>query len=143
MQKVAIIFLPILFFVIETSAQNQDSVAIRRYYEENAILWLGENIFYKGDKKLTLKEMEATMAISRSALADFRQYKKSKTWTAVTLTASLGLLVGGAFVKERRTQNYMLAGSMVMATVSIPLARKSQRYLGRSIWTYNRDILLC
>lgn len=125
-----------------SSAQNQDSVAIRKYYEENAILWLGGSRYYKHNQSFPLKSLKTEMKFSPAAMVELDQFRRSRTYSTIGLVATGGLLVSSFLVKNRHTKTTLLVGSAVTLSISIPFTIKKQSHLSRAIWYYNRDILL-
>ena len=123
-------------------AQNKDSVAIRRYYEENAILWLGNYKYSKNNQSYPVKNLKEEFKFSRDASAEFVQYRKNNGATITLIAVSGGLLVSAILAKDNRLKAGLLAGSVLSATISIPISFKAVKQLNRSVWFYNRDILL-
>lgn len=132
----------LLLFRSQSSAQNQDSVAIKKYYEENAILWLGGSRYYKNSQSFPLRSLKGELKFSPAARVEFDQFRRNRTYSTIGLVATGGLLVSSLLVKNRHTKTTLLVGSAVTLSISIPFTIKKQSHLSRAIWYYNRDILL-
>ncbi len=134
-----------LLFLLSCSqlrAQNQDSVAIKKYYEENAILWLGWTKYYKNNQSFPLKNLKKEIIFSPDAIHEFSQYKRNRTYLNVTAIVGGGLFFSAFVVKDTEIKLGMLAGSIAVLTFSIPISLNTSKHLSRSIWLHNRDILL-
>ena len=127
---------------ISSQAQNKDSVAIRRYYEENAILWTGKTRYYKNNQSYPLRNLKEEFSFSKEASWEFAQYRKSGNTAMIGFLVTEGLLVSSFFVKDRNTRYALLAGSVVSLAITLPISAKARKHFYRAIWAYNRDILL-
>ena len=123
-------------------AQNKDSVAIRRYYEENAILWTGSQKYYKNNQAYPIKNLKQEITFSKEASWEYAQFRKNNNAAVIGLIVTEALLISFILVKNRNVQWGLLAGSVVGFAFTLPLANKARTHLSRSIWAYNRDILL-
>lgn len=132
-----------LFIPVPSLCQNTDSIAIRKYYQENSILWLGSGKYYKNEVAYPLRRLKTEMSGSPDALFEFKKYRKQETFAKIGFAAGTGLIVASFFERRRHysTSSYIYAGVAVVA-VSIPLHLGANKHLGRAVWYYNRDILL-
>lgn len=124
------------------SAQNKDSVAIKKYYEENTILWLGWTKYYKNNQLFPLRNLKKEIILSPDAIHEFGEYRRNRVIMETGLIVSTGLLVSSLFVKDRQVKLGMLAGSIVTASISFPVSIITGEHLSRAVWLHNRDILL-
>jgi len=141
--KILQLSLIILFCMILYPACSQsEDLAVKKYYEENAIYWLGNYKYMKNSQKYPLKNLSNEFKFSMEATALFKDFKKTNRLMVGCLILSTGFLISGIVVKEQQLKLGFLAGSMVVATFAIPLSMKFSRQINQSIWLYNRDILL-
>lgn len=141
--KIFQLSLIILFCVILYPACSQSGdLAIKKYYEENAIYWLGNYKYMKNSQKYPLKNLGDEFRFSLDATTLFNDFKKTNRLMIGCLILSSGFLISGIVVKDQRMKLNFLAGSMVVAAFAIPLSMKFSRQINQSIWLYNRDILL-
>lgn len=129
-------------FALHASGQNRDSIAIRRYYEENSILWLGQSKYEKNNQIYPVQNLKNEFTAYRDASAEFKKYQKTNRGVGAAIITSTLLLTTSFIVKDRNVKIACAAGSVVAISVAIPLGYKSIKQLTRSIWYYNRDILL-
>ena len=123
-------------------AQNQDSVAIKKFYEENTIYWNGSTKYIKNFQSYPLRKLKDEIQFSPDAIHAYKQYRRDYNITRATLLASGVLLLSGMLVKDHEVKLGLLSCSIITTTVSIPFSLSSSKHLGRSIWLHNRDILL-
>ena len=129
-------------FISSAWSQNRDSIAIRRYYEENSIVWLGRTKYEKNGQLYPLHNLKTEFIPYRDASTEFRNYQKTNRTVIGAMVLSSALLFTSIVAKDRTLKYVCLAGSFVSITVAVPLSYKGLRQLSRSIWYYNRDILL-
>ncbi len=140
-----IIILFSLLFLLTTSqiaAQNQDSLAIKKYYEENAILWLGWTKYIKNNQSFPLKNLKKEIIFSPDAIHEFSLYRRNRTYLNVSTVIGSGLFVSSFVAKDTDTRLRRLAISMAVLTFSIPISFNTSKHLSRAIWLHNRDTLL-
>ena len=141
--KIFQLSLIILFCVILYPAYSQSGdLAIKKYYEENAIYWLGNYKYMKNSQKYPLKNLSNEFKFSMEATALFNDFKKTNRLMVGCLVLSTGFLLSAILVKDQRLKLGFLGGSVVVAAFAIPLTLKFSRQINQSIWLYNRDILL-
>ena len=128
--------------ILTASGQNVDSVAIRRYYAENSILWLGRYKYEKNNQLYPVSRLKIEFAPYRDASTEYNQYLKTNRAVAGVFLLSSALIITSFVAKDRNVKIGCAVGSLVAVTVAIPLSYKGIRQLTRSIWYYNRDILL-
>jgi uncharacterized membrane protein len=128
--------------ILPSVAQNRDSIAIRRYYEENTIFWMGQNRYYKNNQSYPIKNLKEEFKFSKDASWEYDLYRKSSSKALIGLLATEVLAISSIIVKDRNTKIALLAGSIVTLAISIPLSAKARKHFHRSIYYYNRDILL-
>lgn len=131
-----------LFAFSPLAAQNQDSLAIRKYYEENAILWPGWTKYIKGNKSFPLRNLKEEIIYSPEAIHELSLYRKNRAYLEITMIASTGLLISAILVQDQKVKLGLLTGSLITASISIPLSFNTSAHLSRAIWLHNRDILL-
>lgn len=141
--RICILFnLLFLLAFSQLAAQNQDSVAIKKYYEENAILWLGWTKYIKNNQSFPLKNLEKEIIFSPDATHEFSRYKRNRTYLSISAFVGSGLYLSALLAKDREVKLGMFAGSLVAFSFSIPLSFNTSKHLSRAIWLHNRDILL-
>ena len=123
-------------------AQNKDSVAIKKYYEENTILWLGWTTYIKNNKSFSLKNLRKEIIFSPEAVHELSKYQRSRTYLTVSGIVGIGLTFSALLVKDREVKLGMMAGGVVALTLSIPFSLRTGNHLSRALWLHNRDILL-
>ena len=126
----------------QLSAQNQDSVAIKKYYEENAILWLGWTKYIKNNQSFPLKNLEKEIVFSPDAIHEFSKYRRYRTYLNISAIVGGGLYLSALVAKDREVKLGMFAGSLVALSFSIPFSLNTSKHLSRAVWLHNRDILL-
>lgn len=134
-----------LLFLLSCSqlrAQNQDSVAIKKYYEENAILWLGKAKYFKNYQPYPLKNLKNEIKFSPDAKYEFTQYRRNRKILIGSLIATEVLAISSILATDTRAKVGLLAGSLIGLSIAIPASSKSMSHLSKSIWLHNRDILL-
>jgi hypothetical protein len=122
-------------------AQNRDSVAIKKYYEENTILWLGWTNYIKNNKSFPLKNLRKEIIFSPEAVHELSEYKRNRTYLTASTAVGIGLTFSALLVKDREVKLGMMAGGVVALTLSIPFSLRAGKHLSRAIWLHNRDIL--
>ncbi len=132
----------ILLTLSQVHAQNQDSVAIKKYYEENAIYWLGWTTYYKNNQLFPLRDLKKEIILSPDAIYEFEKYKHNRTGLEISGAIGLGLFFSSFLVQDRQTKVGLLAGSAVALTISLPMSLSTGKHLSRAIWLHNRDVLL-
>lgn len=141
--RILILFnLLFLLAASQIAAQNQDSLAIKKYYEQNAILWLGWTKYIKNNKSFPLKNLKKEIIFSPDAIHEFSLYRRNRTYLNVSTVIGSGLFVSSFVAKDTDTRLRRLAISMAVLTFSIPISFNTSKHLSRSIWLHNRDILL-
>ncbi len=131
-----------LLLSVPLKAQTTDSLAIKKYYEENTILWLGSGKYFKGLKSFPLRNLKNEIRYSPDAKYEFDQYRNSRKIYTGILIAGDALLISSLFVKDRDTKFGLLLGSVITFSIGIPVSISSTRNLHRFIWLQNRDVLL-
>ncbi len=142
MKPTFLVCLFILVCALPSLAQNKDSIAIRRYYEENAILWLGKTQYYKNNRSYPIKNLKEEFKFSKDASWEYAQYRKNSSKAVIGLLVTEGLLISSLLVKDRNTKIGLLAGGIVTLAITIPISSNARKHFHRSIYYYNRDILL-
>lgn len=123
-------------------AQSQDSIAIRKFYNENAILWTGSwSHYYQNNKTYPLKQLGDVVKFSPQALLEYQEYRKDRRVTIVLFTMSTSLLVSSVLVNDRNTKIVLAGGAVLTATIGIPFAKGWTSHLSKTIWIHNRDML--
>ncbi len=123
-------------------AQNQDSVAIKKFYEENTIYWTGSTKYIKNYQYFPLRDLKKEIRLSPDAIHEYEQYRRNDRFLKTAFLASGAMLVSAILVKNRQVKLGLLTGSVITATIAIPISFKSSAHLGRAIWLHNRDVLL-
>ena len=126
----------------QLAAQNQDSVAIKKYYEENAILWLGWTKYIKNNQTFPLKNLEKEIIFSPDAIHEFSKYRRYRTYLTISAIVGGGLYLSALVAKDREVKLGMFAGSLVALSFSVSFSFDTSKHLNRAIWFHNRDILL-
>ncbi len=126
----------------QLAAQNQDSVAIKKYYEENAIIWLGWTKYIKNNQTFPLKNLEKEIIFSPDAIHEFSKYRRYRTYLTISAIVGGGLYLSALVAKDREVKLGMFAGSLVALSFSIPFSFDTSKHLSRAVWLHNRDILL-
>lgn len=132
----------VLLTLFCAKAQNQDSVAIKKYYEENTIWWNGSSHYIKSYQSFPLRDLKNEIRFSPDAIDQYKEYRRDYRFLRGTIIASTGLLVAAILVKDQKVRVGLLAGSIIATTISIPIRYKSSIHLGKAIWLHNRDVLL-
>lgn len=141
--RILVLFILILLLAdSQIVAQNQDSMAIKKYYEENAILWLGWTKYIKNNQSFPLKNLEKEIIFSPDAIHEFSLYRRNRTYLNVSAIVGGGLYLSALVVKDREVKLGLFAGSLVAFSFSIPLSLNTSKHLSRAVWLHNRDILL-
>ena len=123
-------FLNTLAFMVV--AQKADSIAIRNYYNEHAILWTGGlNKYYQNNKAYPMSQMGEVIKFSPEALVEFKRFKQNRSVTVSLLAASVGLLASSFFVSSRDARIGLAAASVVTATISLPFSAAWTKHLKR------------
>jgi hypothetical protein len=131
-----------LVIIVPLNAQNPDSLAVKKYYEANTILWTGTGKYFKGMQSYRLQNLKNEPIDSPDAKFEFDGYVHSNNVFSVMIVASSALIVSSLIVKDNNTKVGLLFGSLVSYSIAIPFSSKSRRHLSRFIWLQNRDILL-
>lgn len=123
--------------------QNKDSIAIRNFYNENALFWPGGfNKYRQGGKWHKFQEMEEVIRFSPEATLDYHKFMSNRRTSLILMTTSIVLLTSSIFVKDQQARIGLAAGAVFTAGISIPFARRWTFYLNRTIWVHNRDMLI-
>ena len=140
--------LSILFSVSCAFAQNEDDIkrALCEKYEQESI-WLGTGSFYKGEKRYSAffnyGKLKKEIADSPSAMLEFNRYREKQGIATILSTVGLGALIAALFVPDNpELQSGLLLGAVGTTVASIPLSVQSSNHLQKSVWSYNRDLLL-
>ena len=141
--KTVFLFVCFLFLGLSYAmAQNQDSVAIKKFYEENTIYWNGSTKYIKNFQSYPLRTLKQEIQFSPDAIHEYKEYRSDYNIARATLLASSVLLVSGILVKDHEVKLGLLSCSIITATISIPFSLNANKHLGRAIWLHNRDVLL-
>lgn len=127
---------------IAAPAQDQDSIAIRKYYDQNTILWTGTRKYFKNNQSCPVKNLRYEYAFSKEATQEYQLYRKynQRFWIVYVLSAAAVLIV--PFTDEPEVGVPILLSSLVGFGISLPIARRAQHHFHRAIWVHNRDVLL-
>ena len=141
--KIAILFnCFFLLSIFQSQGQNQDSLTIRKYYEQNTILWPGWTRYYKNNQSFPLRNLKNEINLSPDAIHEFALYRRNRTGLNVTMIAGTGLFVAALLVNDRQTKLGLLAASTLTVAISLPFSFSTSSHLSRAIWLHNRDIIL-
>lgn len=142
MKTVALIYL-LASTTTLLSAQDKDSLAIRTFYNKNAILVTGNlNYYFQDDKRYPMKQMREVLKFSPEALHEFNEYQKDRSTTVFFLVTSVSCLVSSVFVKDRETRLALGVGAVLTAGIAIPFSKGWTTHLNRAVWVHNRDMLI-
>lgn len=134
------------FFMLKISTgvngQNRDSIAVRNFYEQNTILWPGQNKYIKSNQSYPLKNLANEFSFSKEASWEFKQYKQSRTVALITAIAGNALIISSTLTRDRGTRIGLLGSSLVPLTISLTFSIKATPHLQRAIWIHNRDVLI-
>ncbi len=136
------IFLVLLISYHSCLAQNQDSVAIRKYYEENTLLWLGGNKYFKNSQSYPLKNLKNEIVLSPDAIYEETQYRRNNRKALIGKIVTIGLLISPLLAKNQNTQVKLIYSSIFTMSITISIGYNAQKHLSRAIWLHNRDVLL-
>ncbi len=125
-----------------TTAQNPDSVAIKKFYEENTIYWMGTLKYMKNNQLFPIKNLKNEIRFSPDAIYEYKMSMHNKRMLTGAIIVSSALLVSGALVKNRQVRLGLLAGSLITIGAAFPFSLKFSSHMGRAIWLHNRDLLL-
>jgi hypothetical protein len=131
-----------LLAAVQSMAQNADSLAIKKYYDENAILWLGGLRYYKNNESFGLKHLKEEFKPYPIAAHEYSQYRTNRAFLTGTALVGVSLLVSSYLVHDRHTRQALALGSVISFAIAIPFAIKTKSHLSRAIWIHNRDMLL-
>jgi len=130
--------------ILPAFAQNLDSVSYRNYYNEHALFWNGSSFtkYSQNGKFHTFKEMETVVRFSPEASLSYHQFMKGRTTYGILLVSS-ALLIGGALLaKSPELKGGLAIGGVLSATIALPVGKRSFYNLNRTIWIYNREMML-
>lgn len=149
MQKYRKAFLILMFTTLSVAgfSQANDSLEVRKFYEQNLIRWEGGSRYFKNNVALPVRKLELEYLYSKDAMKEFGKYKTEKTIGITGFVLTAALLTTSIVTTNTRNRriNYntgYLIASAVTLSASITITIKSKRHLGRSVWLYNRDTLL-
>ncbi len=142
MRNFILLNLLVLLAFSQLVAQNKDSVAIKKYYEENAILWLGKSKYFKNNQSYQLKNLKNEFKFSIDATYEFAQYRRNRKLLIGSLIVTEVLAISSILATDPGIKVGLLAGSLIGISIAIPASSKSFAHLNRAIWLHNRDILL-
>ena len=127
---------------ISLSAQSQDSLEFKKYYEQNAILWTGWTKYYKNNKAYPLKDLRKEITFSAEAQNELALYRRNRTFLTIGMITTAGLLISSALVENQDLRIRLATASVVTATISLPFSFSTSKHLGKAIWFHNRDVLM-
>ncbi|MBK5279107.1 MAG: hypothetical protein JJE09_09625 [Bacteroidia bacterium] len=138
-----LLFTSLLFFSsVQALAQNSDSIAIKKYYEANAILWLGKTKYFKNNQSFPLKQLKTEIKFSPDATYEFDQYRRNLKILMASIIATEVLAISSILAIDPYVKLGLLGGSLITLSIALPANSKTWAHLNRSIWLHNRDILL-
>jgi len=139
-----IVMLAVAWASLPAVAQGLDSVSYRNFYNEHALFWNGSSFtkYSQNGKSYTFKEMKAVVSFSREASLSYHEFMKDRTTYGILLVSS-ALLIGGALLaKSPELKGGLAIGGVLSATIALPVGKRSFYNLNRTIWIYNREMML-
>jgi len=127
---------------IQTCLAQSDSLAIKRYYEQNTIYWPGRRTYVKADKHYPLKNLRQEFEFSKEAKLEWREYRRDKRRALICLVVGETLLLGGVISDEPIALLTATGGAVVLLTMAVKYSNRSFAHLNRAVWVHNRDVLL-
>ena len=137
-------FLPIVPICMLFSQPIFSQTTLEKYEQESIYLTSGG--FVKGGKKhsalFTYRGLKKAMKGSLPARAEYQRYSEKRGWAIGLSLAGLTSVIVAAGVNDLQVQRGMLLGGLGATIASIPLSVRSANHLQKSVWMYNRDLLL-
>lgn len=139
--KLLLPFLGIIFSVQNISAQS----LVKKYEKESIYLTSGG--YVKGGEKhriiFSYRSMKKAMKGSLPARAEYQRYSEKRGWAVGLSMVGLASVIAALGVEENvQLQRGLLLGGLGVSIASVPLSVKSTNHLQKSVWLYNRDLLL-
>lgn len=137
-KSIALIFS--LFLFQSLSAQTP----LEKYEKESIYFKTGG--FVKGGVKHNLlfsyRPLKKAMKSSPIALAELKESTRKRWLSTGLYVGGVAAVLGAITVNDPQIRNALLLGGMVAVVSSIPVAFTSVNKLNKSVWSYNRDLLL-
>ena len=139
-----IVTLAVTWISLQAVAQNLDSTAYRKYYNEHALFWNGSSYakFSQNGNLYPFKKMEEVVRFSPEASLSYHQFMKERTAYALVLGVSGILIISSLVAKSPELKGGLAIGGIVTATIALPIGRRAFYNLNRTIWIHNRDMML-
>ena len=129
-----------VLFVTTIMAFGQD-VALRSSYESSVVYWKNNKLIQNG-KKFKLKDFKSELQRFPDPMREYNAYKKQMNQGWLFYGLALASATSGLLVEN---QVYRCISGGVALGLLIPTIvklSKGSNHLSKSLWYYNRDILL-
>ena len=141
MNRFLIITASIMFNLFFGPILNAQQDKFLETYNRETIMG-GVPPFMRDDKKINFKDVRPLLLKFNDSSAEFLAYKKKST-IANVLMIPAAILCGVLVSREDNDLNYPLAlGCIGFGVTASIIKSQSNRHLQKSIWLYNRDILM-
>lgn len=124
-----------------TSVFSQSPTELRDKYERETVYWNGNKLM-KGDNKVKLKNFKLELLRYEDSRFTYQQYRKHDRQAWLWLGASVGGFIVAAAANDQTNSNIALGVSFGSLIPMIIHMSKGENKLNKSIWYYNRDVLL-
>jgi hypothetical protein len=138
-------FLPVILIIIAASQAFGQNEELKTIYNREAIGFYGDTRFMRGTEIMSRREVKSYLLKQSESAAEYRLFQKRKrVGNAIAILA--GSVYASSFFLLGQNPDAAIgcmAGSVAVAAVAIPFQVKARKNLQKSVYLYNRDVLVC